>query len=63
MLEKLTQPIEIAIIKLTIYILKLRVGEPCKEEDENVLLECGCFTCKTYRVIEFLKEWIELCKL
>ena len=62
-LEKITQPFEIAIIRLTIYILKLRIGEPCDEEDENVKEDGGCFKCQTYRVVKFLEEWIELCKL
>jgi hypothetical protein len=48
------------IIKLTIKILKSKVGKPCKEEDDNASKEWGCFTCRTYRVIKFLEEWLKI---
>lgn len=58
--------LEISVLKLAIYFLKRAVGEPCEEEDtlfEDSLDLRGCLTCRTYRVINFLEEWIELIKM
>ena len=58
--------IEISIIRLAIWFLKRAVGEPCKTEDtffEDSLDLRGCLTCRTYRVINFLEDWIELLKI
>lgn len=54
---------EIKIFELTIWFIKRGVGKPCLEEDEDVTKEYGCLNCRAYRVIKFLKEWIELIKM
>ena len=61
----LKQKQEIESINRVIYLLKKGVSKPCPDEDIiarviGIDSTAGCLTCRTYIVIKFLEEWIEL---
>jgi hypothetical protein len=57
--------LEILTIKLTIWFLKRGVGKPCSEPDiDTEILGINnprtCLTCRAWKVIRFLEEYITL---